>query len=87
MNAGDYRGAAEELEQAATSFDSANDALTQPWATPAQFVPIVAQNRRATVELAATAATASRAASDALAVIDPDQLRLVNGEIDIAAID
>ena len=39
------------------------------------------------MELAATAAAASRAASDALAVIDPDQLRLVNGQIDIAAIE
>ncbi len=87
MNDGDYQRAANEFEQAADSFDRATDALTQSWSKPAQVVPIVAQHREAAVELAATAAAASRAASDALAVIDPDQLRLVNGQIDIAAIE
>ena len=57
------------------------------WAKPAQLVPIVAQNRTAAVELSATAAAASRAAGDALVLIDPDQLRLVDGQIDLAAIE
>ncbi len=87
LNDGDYRQAATQFEQAATSFDGASDALTQPWAQPAQLVPVVAQNRTAAAELAATAATASRALSEALALIDPDQLRLVNGRIDVAAIE
>jgi Protein of unknown function (DUF4012) len=87
MDDGEYQQAAEEFEEAADSFDRATDALTQPWSKPAQFVPIVAQNRTAAVELSATAAAASRAAGDALALIDPDQLRLVNGQIDIAAIE
>ena len=87
MDDGDYQRAAEEFEQAADSFDRASDALTQPWSKPVQFVPIVAQNRTAAVELSATAAAASRAAADALVLIDPDQLRLVNGQIDIAAIE
>ena len=87
MNDGDYRGAAAEFEQAADSFDRASDALTQRWSKPAQVVPIVAQHRTAAVELAATAAAATRAAGDALSLIDPDQLRLVNGQIDIAAIE
>ena len=39
------------------------------------------------MELAATAADASRAAGDALSLIDPDQLRLVDGQIDLAAIE
>ncbi|MET0663241.1 MAG: DUF4012 domain-containing protein [Ilumatobacteraceae bacterium] len=87
MNDGDYRQAAEEFEKAANSFESASEALTQPWSKAAQFVPIVAQHRTAAVELAATAGTASKAAGDALSVIDPDQLRLVDGQIDISAIE
>ena len=39
------------------------------------------------MELSATAAAASRAAGDALVSIDPDQLRLVDGQIDLAAIE
>ena len=39
------------------------------------------------MELSATAAAASRAAGDALVLIDPDQLRLVDGQIDLAAIE
>ena len=87
LDDGDYRQAALEFEQAADRFDGASDALTQPWSKPARLVPIVAQNRTATVELVTTAATASRALSEALTLIDPEQLRLVNGRIDIASIE
>ena len=87
LDDGDYTAAAAQFEQAAAAFSGAESALTKPWTLPAAAVPVVAQNRTAVVELTSTAAEATQALSDALGVIDPEQLRVVNGRIDIAALE
>ena len=86
LNNGDYLAAADQFDQAATAFDDADSTLSAPWATPAVLVPGLAQNLTAAQRLASSATDASADVSAALALVDPEQLRLVNGRIDIDAI-
>ena len=87
VNNGEYAAAAASFDEAAVAFDRADGALAAPWALPARLVPGVAQNLDAAHELARTAADASADLSAALRVVDPEQLRLVNGRFDLAAIE
>lgn len=86
LNDGDYRGAATGFDSAATSFADADDALSAPWAQPARLVPGLAQNLVAGSEIASAAAVATGDIGVALRVVDPEQLRLVNGRFDVDAI-
>ena len=86
VNGGDYAAAAASFDQAAASFAGADDALTAPWALPARLVPGVAQNLTAAQGLASAAAEASIDLSAALSVVDPEQLRVVDGRFDIDAV-
>ena len=83
---GDFGGARKSFDLAAGLLGGAGDDLDAPWAQPARLIPIVAQHRRAASDLAKTAASVSTKIADALAEIDFDRLRIVNGTIDIAAI-
>lgn len=86
LNDGDYVRAAASFDEAADSFDGADAALTAPWAIPARLVPGVSQNLSAARDLADAAAVASADLSLALGVVDPEQLRLVNGRFDVDAV-
>ncbi len=86
VNDGDYAAAAAGFDEAAASFAGADDALTAPWALPARLVPGVAQNLTAAQGLASAAAEASIDLSAALGVVDPEQLRVVDGRLDIDAV-
>ncbi len=86
LNDGDYLAAADLFTQAASAFDEADGALSAPWARPAALVPGLAQNLAAAQRLASSATDASADVSAALALVDPEQLRLVNGRIDVDAI-
>ncbi len=86
VNDGDYAGAAAGFDEAAASFDGADSALAAPWALPARLIPGVAQNLDAAHGLASAAADASADLSDALSVVDPEQLRVINGRFDIDAV-
>ena len=83
---GEYAAAAERFDQAADAFSSSNAQLDRPWAQPAAWLPVVAQQRSATVDLSSSAATASEDLAAALRVVDPEQLRLVGGRFDLDAI-
>lgn len=83
---GDYAAAGDQFVLAAEAFSSADRSLDSPWAKPATWVPIVAQNRDAAADLGSSAASASAALGRALGLIDPEQFRLVGGRIDIDAI-
>ncbi|MEM8619419.1 MAG: DUF4012 domain-containing protein [Actinomycetota bacterium] len=84
---GDYAAAADQFEQAAAAFSDADSALSAPWAQLAAFVPVVAQNRAAGADLAAAAAQASDDLAVALRSIVIDDLRLVDGQIDLTAVE
>ena len=86
LQSGDTALAAGSLHQAAKTLHSAQGSLDRPWVWPAQVVPVVAQHRTALRAIVAEAATSAAAAADALDVIDPQQLRVVNGVIDVNAV-
>jgi len=50
------------------------------------LVPVAAQHRSSLTELSATAADAMASAASALAQVDPDSVRLVDGRIDLQAV-
>jgi hypothetical protein len=86
LNTGDYETAAEQFAQASTAFGRADVRLDGPLTVPSRLLPGVAQNVSASSDLAAQVADGSAAAADALATIDPDSLRLVDGAIDLDAV-
>ncbi len=86
LKAGNFDGAQAGFELAAGLLGGAGDDLDAPWAQPARLIPVVAQHRRAAQELARSAESVSKTIAGVLDDIDFDQLRIINGAIDIAAI-
>ena len=86
LNDGDYEEGSRLLEQAAAGFRRAGDQLGGVIALPGRAVPGVAQNVGAARDLSREAATSLAAAADALGSVDPSDLALVDGAIDLAAV-
>lgn len=86
LNRGDMAGAATQLRAAADAFDQANDDVSSPWAQGSRLLPVLAQHRSSMTSLSSEAASVSRRAADALARIDTDTVRIVNGRIDLDAV-
>ncbi len=86
LNLGDIPGAAKAFQAAETSFRSAADDLDAIWAQPGRVLPVVAQNRKAAIDLAEQGAGAMSVAATALAQVDPESLRVVAGQIDLDAV-
>ena len=86
LNRGDTAAAQSAFAASAQSFRKAADALAVPWAQGVRLLPVVAQHRESVSNLAAEAASATGVAADALAMIEPDTVRAVNGRIDLAAV-
>ena len=86
LREGDVAGAREAFSQASKQFGNAGDDLGALWAQPARLVPVAAQHRRAASELVDGAADATKVLGQQLASIDYDQLKVVNGRIDLAAV-
>ncbi len=86
LDDGDFADAAAKFRAAAEAFDGADKRLGRPWVLPSRAIPVVAQNRVATVDLAATAASATNEIADALDEVDPEQLRLTDGRLDLVAL-
>ena len=86
LEAGDFEGAQHGFQLAAGLLDGAGDDLSAPWAQPARLIPVVAQHRRAAADLARSAELVSNTIADVLGDIDFEQLRVVDGVIDIDAI-
>lgn len=82
---GDVAEAEQELRDAADDLASASDSIGGVFGMPAQFVPGIAQNRNAGVDIIESAADAALSAADALAVVDLDQLTVSGGVIDVFA--
>jgi len=79
--------AAAALRAASTELRAADDALSSAWVQPSRLVPVVAPNRRAAAALLADASEAASAAADALELVDLDQLKVVDGVVDVAAVE
>ncbi|MEN9644342.1 MAG: hypothetical protein RL238_1011 [Actinomycetota bacterium] len=87
LQAGDYTAATSYLAQAEQAYDDAESALGTPWALLGRAVPVVAQNRATAVRVVADAAEVAGRATAAAQQIDPEQLRVQDGQIDLAAVE
>ena len=87
LNAGDYELAANTFAQASVSFQAADRLLSGALAVPAQLIPGVAQNVAAGSDLSSAAAVATAHVAAALGEVDPSSLRVVDGAIDIEAVE
>lgn len=83
---GEPAAAAASLRQAAGRLRDARATWSAPWSQPARLVPALAQNRRALDDVLGRAADAADAAAVTLGLIDPEQLRVVRGVIDVEAL-
>ena len=84
---GDFLAARDSFLRAADAFSQADGKLSKPWTQPARLVPVLAQHRNSAAQLVDSAADVSTLISGVLQVIDYDNLRVVNGRIDVAAIE
>lgn len=84
---GDFLEASQAFGEAAEQFRSASDSLSRPWVYPARLVPVVGQHTAAAQRLSRSAADASEVIAQQLAFIDYDALRVVNGRIDVGAVE
>lgn len=84
---GELVQARSEFERAAVLLGSAENDLDAPWTQPSRLLPVAAQHRHSAVSLVKGAGDLSTTIADVLAVVDYDSLRVVNGRIDIAAIE
>ena len=83
---GDYEAAERWFRESSELLDRAHDRLTEPLATGARVIPVVAQHRDAVVDLSASGARGAATVADALADIDVESLRTVDGRIDVEAV-
>jgi hypothetical protein len=84
---GDYDAAEQWFRQSAAYLHRAHERLTEPWASGASFVPVVAHYRDAAVDLSRVAGDGAATVADALAGFDLDTLRTVDGRIDLDALE
>ncbi|CAN5506592.1 hypothetical protein BH23ACT3_BH23ACT3_17930 [soil metagenome] len=87
LTVGDVAAAQASFESAARSFGRADQQLGQVWTQPARLVPVVAQHRTASSGLASGAADVSARLATTLSTLDLDSVRVIDGRIDLAAID
>lgn len=86
LDAGDYDGAAELFDDAAARFESVGEDLGGATALPSRFVPVVSQNARAGADIADVAASGLEQAAVALREVDPTELVVEGGVIDLDAV-
>ena len=86
LRRGDTAEAADTLALAAADLHDAADELDSGWTASARFLPIVAQHRALATRIVERASISAAAAATALAAADIDQLRLVNGKLDVATL-
>jgi hypothetical protein len=87
LRAGDIDEATSRLEAAARSAQRASDRVDGVWTQAARVVPVVAQHRAALVTLTGESAAQLQRAASALGAVDLGSLRIVNGQIDISAVE
>ena len=86
LSTGEVAAARVQFARAAGSFDDATGRLGRPWTQPARLVPVAAQHRAAAADLADGAASASHRIAATLEGLDIDEIRVVEGKIDIESV-
>jgi hypothetical protein len=83
---GDRRHAASNFESAGGEFRRARHFARSWWAWPGRAIPIVAPQLRSLDRVTSAGAEAVDVARDAVSRVDPDQLRFVDGRLDLKAV-
>lgn len=83
---GDRKTAAADFEAAGVQFRRAHNFAGSWWARPGRAIPVVAPQLRALDQVSAIGAEAVDTAHDAVALVDPNRLRFVDGRIDLAEV-
>lgn len=86
-SAGDQIEAGAAFDDAAAAFDRARGKVSGFWTLPARLVPVVAHHVRAIQVTAGEGVALSEAASDTARSVDPDDIRLVDGRLDLDLLD
>ena len=84
---GEQADAAESFDSARDRFDAGRSKVSGFWTLPARLVPIVGQHVRAVQVVAGEGVALTETAADAARSIDPEDIRLVDGRIDLDLID
>jgi len=84
---GDQDGAARAFDSSSGSFESARSKVSGFWTLPARLVPIVGQHARAVQVVAGEGVALTDIAAAAARSVDPDDVRLVDGGIDLRLIE
>ena len=86
LDEGDYDQAANLFEQSAADFESVSKDLGGLRSLPARAIPVVSQNARAGTDLADAAAHGLAQVARSLRQIDPAELAVSGGSIDLDAV-
>ncbi len=84
---GDELMAAAHFDSAAREFESTRSRFSRVWMTPARLVPIVGQHLRAVQVLSAQGTNLSSTAANTARAIDPDQINVKDGRLDLTLLD
>jgi len=87
LRRGEVVDAADRLERSRGDLGRAADALDRPWAKPALAMPVVGQHVDALARLTEEGEQLAEKASVSVAQVNVDSLRVVNGAIDLNAIE
>lgn len=87
LSEGDTDAASEALRSAASELRNVSQAVEAPWTQPSRLVPVVAQHRRALVELASGASNLVDSIVGELDGLDLSQIKPKDGKIDLSTID
>lgn len=85
--AGDQDGAARAFSSARTGFDGARGKVSGFWTLPARLVPVVGQHVRAVQVVAGEGVALADTAADAARAVDVDDVRVVDGGLDLGLLD
>jgi hypothetical protein len=83
---GTFDDAERWFREASSYLASANERMAKPWTSAAALVPVVAQHRSAVLDMSGVGAEGAATVADALAEIDLDALRTVDGHFDLDAL-
>ena len=87
MEGGDFDAAAASFALAADELTEAHDHLSGPLSAPAALIPVLAQHREAAIEMSGVGGSGAEIAAEALGGLDLESLRLIDGRIDLEALE
>ncbi len=87
MESGDFETAAASFAAAADELAEAHDRLSNPIGAAAALIPVLAQHREAAIEMSGVGGSGAEVAAEALGGLDLESLRLIDGRIDLAALE